>query len=101
MVAFGGVGIAASTLPETAAFNVVVAAGPTTRPDLERLLASASPAGRIYAAAALARISPESGQSAWHHLLDDHNEVTTASGCLIDRRTVAQYATEQLDRDRP
>jgi hypothetical protein len=99
MVAFGGVGIAASTLPETAAFDVVVAAGPTTRPDLETLLTSASPAGKIYAAAALARISPQSGQSAWRHLLDDHSEVTTASGCLIDRRTVAQYAADQLSRD--
>ena len=96
MVAFGGVGFAGSTLPETTAFEVVVASGPGARPDLEALLSSATPAGRIYAATALDRVAPDAGLAAWRRLVDDRSEVTTASGCVIDRRTVGEYATDQL-----
>ena len=96
MVAFGGVGIAGSVLPETAAFDVVAAAGEDVRDRLQQLLSSATPAGRIYAATALDRVAPDAGRAAWRRLADDRSEVSTASGCLIDRRTVADYAAEQL-----
>jgi hypothetical protein len=100
MVAFGGVGFAGTVLPETAAFEVLVAAGPPIRPELEKLLTSATPAGKIYAATALQRIDPDAGATAWRRLVDDSSDVTTGSGCLIDKRSVSQYANEQLSRDR-
>ena len=98
-VAFGGVGFAGGVLPETTAFDTVVAAGASARPQLEQLLTDATPAGKIYAATALHRLDPNAGLAAWRQLTTDTAEVTTASGCLIDRRTVAQYATEQLNGD--
>lgn len=96
MVAFGGVGIAGSTLPETAAFDVVVAEGPAARSRLERLLTHASPAGKVYAATALSRFDPEAGRAAWQRLASERGDITVASGCLMDRRPLADYATEQL-----
>lgn len=101
MLAFGGVGIAGSVLPETTAFDAVVAAGSAAKPALEQLLDTATPAGKVYAATALQRIDPEAGRAAWRRLVDDGGELTTASGCLIDRNTVGQYAAEQLGEDRP
>jgi hypothetical protein len=100
MVAFGGVGIAGSVLPETAAFDTLAGAGPAARAALERLLDTATPAGKVYAATALDRIDPDAGRAAWRRLRDDQSEITTASGCLIDRNTVGQYAAEQLDGNR-
>lgn len=100
MVAFGGVGFAGTVLPETTAFEVLAAAGPGIRPKLEKLLASATPAGKIYAATALQRIDPDAGAAAWRRLAEDHSDVTVGSGCLVDKRSVSQYASEQLDGDR-
>ena len=96
MVAFGGVGFAGSTLPETAAFDVVVAEGPAARSRLDRLLTNASPAGKVYAATALSRFDADAGRAAWRRLADDRGDVTIASGCVIDRRPLAEYANEQL-----
>lgn len=96
MVAFGGVGIAGSILPETTAFDVVVAEGPAARPRLERLLTSASPAGKAYAATALSRLDPEAGNAAWRRLATDRGDLTIATGCVMDRRPLADYAAEQL-----
>jgi hypothetical protein len=98
MVAFGGVGFAGTILPETTAFEVLVAAGPDVRSELEKLLASATPAGKVYAATALQRIDPDAGVSAWRFLADNNSDVTIASGCLIDKRPVSQYAGEQLNQ---
>ena len=100
MVAFGGVGFAAATLPETTAFEVLVTAGPAVRPELEKLLAAATPAGKIYAATALQYIDRDAGVAAWHRLVDDGSDVTIASGCIIGKRPVSQYASEQLDQPR-
>jgi hypothetical protein len=97
MVAFGGVGFAGTVLPETTAFEVLAAAGPAIRPELEKLLASATPAGRIYAATALESIDPDAGAAAWRRLVDDHSDVTIGSGCIIGKRPVSQYASEQLN----
>jgi hypothetical protein len=100
MVAFGGVGFAGTLLPETTAFEVLVSAGSAVRPELEKLLASATPAGKIYAATALQRIDPDAGVAAWRHLAGDGSDVTIASGCIIGKRPVSQYASEQLDQRR-
>jgi hypothetical protein len=96
MVAFGGVGFAGTTLPETTAFEVLVAAGSAIRPELENLLTSATAAGKVYAATALQRIDPDAGAAAWRRLADDNSDITTATGCLIGKRPMSQYAAEQL-----
>lgn len=96
MVAFGPVGFAATTLPETTAFEVLVDAGSGIRPELEKLLTSATAAGKVYAATALARIDSDAGAAAWHRLANDNSDITIASGCLIGKRPLRQYASEQL-----
>jgi hypothetical protein len=98
MVAFGGVGFAGTILPETTAFEVLAAAGAAVRSGLEKLLASATPAGKVYAATALQCIDPDAGVAAWRRLAHDNSDVTIASGCLIDKRTVSQYASEQFSQ---
>jgi hypothetical protein len=100
MVAFGGVGFAAATLPETTAFEVLVSAGSAVRPELEKLLASATPAGKVYAATALQHLDAEAGAAAWRRLADAGGDVTIASGCIVGKRPVSQYASEQLDQPR-
>jgi len=100
MAAFGGVGFAATVLPETTAFEVLAAAGPAIRPELEKLLASATPAGKVYAATALQRIDPDAGAAAWRRLADDHSDVSIGYGCLVGKRSLSQYASEQLTGDR-
>jgi len=99
VVAFGGVGFAAQTLPETAAYFAVadeLARHPERAlAQVEPLLTTASPAGRIYAATLLAA-RPEVGPAAWRRLTGDHAGVQTMAGCIAGRTTVAEYAREQL-----
>lgn len=99
-VAFGGVGIVGSMLPETEAYQRVAAAV-TDHPDevrdqLDRLLATGSPAGRVYAATLLMELDPAAGRAAWTALRGDPAELPTATGCVLDSTTVGEYAAERL-----
>jgi hypothetical protein len=99
VVAFGGVGFAGETLPETAAYFALagqVARDPAAvRPHLDRLLDHATPAGRVYAATLLDEADPAAGQAAWRRLARDVSPVRTMTGCIAGHTTVAQYAASR------
>ncbi|MFF0719139.1 MULTISPECIES: hypothetical protein [unclassified Micromonospora] len=100
-VAFGGVGIAGATLPETEAYQRVAAIAADhpdeVRGQLDRLLTTGSPAARVYAATLLEQLDPAAGRTAWNRLRSDPAEVDTAVGCVLDRTTVGEYAARRLD----
>jgi len=97
-VAFGPIGFAAQTLPATEAYERLAESGdPALRPRLEKLLAKATPAGKVYAAVLLSRLDPAAGRQAWQRLAGDRAEVTTFAGCVGGRTTLAEYAAAQLD----
>lgn len=100
VLAFGPVGFAATVLPVTRAYQqlaeFVDVNGAEARPYLDRLLAEGTPAGRAYAATLLAQIEADAGLSAWRSLAADRDEVTTFSGCVMRRSTLAEYAAAQL-----
>jgi hypothetical protein len=96
VVAFGGVGFAGTTLPVTEAFHALADEvgrhGEALRPRLERLVATATPAGKVYAATLLDRIDPVAGREAWRRLSRDRSPVNTFTGCIAGRTTLAEYA---------
>jgi len=100
VVAFGGVGLAARVLPATEAYRKVERSLPERaeeiRPHLAWLLANGSPAGKAYAATLLGRFDPAAARAAWGSLSHDLSEFTTFQGCVMDRTTLADYATGQL-----
>jgi|SRR3954451_13608075 hypothetical protein len=100
-VAFGGVGFAGTLLPATQAYFSIEEALPLHKrdlqPKLERMLDSATPAGRIYAAELLTHVEAAAGQAAWRRLADQKAEVSTFQGCIMGKTTLHQYASERLD----
>lgn len=100
VVAFGPVGIAATVLPVTRAYWTVsehLHKGDTDLvPHLDRLVAEASPAGRVYAAVLLAELDPAAAREAWRAMAANRAEITTFSGCIMHRTTLAEYAAGQL-----
>jgi hypothetical protein len=102
VVAFGGVGIAGQVLAPTEAYHALEAALPSrvdeVRPQISWLLAHGSAAGKVYAATLLARFDPAAARAAWQSLAGDPAGFTTYSGCLMDRTTLGEYATTQLDQ---
>jgi hypothetical protein len=98
-VAFGGVGIAGNTLPPTEAYEKLAAArDPALKPALERLLDTATPAGKVYAAVLLDHLDPAAGREAWQRLSRESAVVDTFSGCIAGRTTLAEYAAARLNR---
>ncbi|MEO3774478.1 hypothetical protein [Micromonospora sp. B9E7] len=99
-LAFGGVGIAGTLLPVTEAYHRVAATldehPAEVRRQLDRVLADGTPAGRAYAATLLERIDPAAARAAWTSLRDDPSEFTTFVGCVMDRETLGNYATQRL-----
>ncbi|MBM0276450.1 hypothetical protein [Micromonospora tarensis] len=99
-LAFGGVGIAGSTLPVTQAYERISAAlddhPEEVRRQLDRVLADGTPAGRAYAATLLERIDPAAARAAWTALRNDPSEFTTFVGCVMDRETLGNYASQRL-----
>lgn len=102
-IAFGGVGFAGQILPATAAYQTLAHAltdrAEDVRPRLEAVLAHGSPAGRAYAATLLERVDPAAARHAWESLARDTSEVTTFTGCFMNRTTLGEYARAQLTRD--
>ncbi|GIJ27924.1 hypothetical protein Vqi01_30860 [Micromonospora qiuiae] len=99
-VAFGGVGLAGSLLPETEAYQRVAAAiaeqPDEVREQLHRLLSAGAPAGRVYAATLLEQLDPAAGRAAWTALRGDPAELPTMTGCVMGTTTVGEYAVERL-----
>ncbi|HYN97643.1 MAG TPA: hypothetical protein VES42_27710 [Pilimelia sp.] len=99
VVAFGAVGFAASTLPVTRAYQRLAEAlggEVDLRPHLDRLLAEGTPAGKAYAATLLDKLDHDAGRAAWRSLATDRAEITTFTGCLMNRTTLAEYAADRL-----
>ena len=101
-VAFGGVGIAGSLLPATQAYFTLEEALPVYRdalkPRLEKLLRTATPAGRIYAAELLNHDDATVGQEAWHRLEGQSDDVTLFRGCVMSRTTVGGYVADRVEQ---
>jgi hypothetical protein len=95
-VAFGGVGFAGVTLPETAAYRELEGAGGEVRRDVEKLLRHATPAGKVYAATLIDEIDRAAGRDAWKHLAGQDGDFTRADGCVYKRWQLSEYASEQL-----
>jgi hypothetical protein len=96
-VAFGPVGLAAKTLPETRAYDELARARDVALMSrLDRLLATGTPAGKVYAASLISDLDPAAGRRAWQRLAAENAEVTTFAGCVGGRTTLASYANERL-----
>jgi hypothetical protein len=99
-VAFGGVGIAGTLMLATQAYfeleEALIQHKDELRPQLERLLDTATPAGRIYAAELLTRIEAAAGRAAWQRLAKHDVEVNTMSGCIMGKTTLRRYAEDRL-----
>jgi hypothetical protein len=63
---------------------------------LERLLDTATPAGRIYAAELLTHIDAAAGRAAWQRLAAHDVEVSTMNGCIMGKTTMRRYAEDRL-----
>ena len=102
-VAFGGVGITGARLPATDAYFALEErlgdSGEALRPELEKLLKRATPAGRVYAAELLNRVDRAAGRAARDRLLTDHAQVTRFDGCMMSQTTVAEYVKSWLKVD--
>ncbi|GAB3819154.1 hypothetical protein [Micromonospora zhanjiangensis] len=102
-LAFGGVGIAGTTLPVTEAYQTVERLWPDrtdeVRDRLTWLLDKGTPAGRAYAATLLSRVDPEAGRAAWSQLRGERGEFTTFQGCVMGRAELGEYAGGQLAPD--
>jgi hypothetical protein len=99
-VAFGGVGIAGTLMPATQAYfeleESLLQDTDELRPQLERLLDTATPAGRVYAAELLTRVEAAAGRAAWQRLAGQDVEVSTMSGCIMGKTTLRRYAEDRL-----
>jgi hypothetical protein len=96
-VAFGPVGLAATTLPETRAHDELLDAGdPSLLPRLSRLLSTATPAGKVYAASLIGHLDRAAGRLAWERLAGERSEVHTFVGCVGGHTTLAEYAADRL-----
>lgn len=99
-LAFGGVGLAGTLLPATAAYQQLERAlheqPDDARQRIHWLLRHGSPAGKAYAATLLDKVDAEAGRAAWTNLRDEAGEFTTFAGCLMGHTTLREYATERL-----
>jgi hypothetical protein len=99
-VAFGGVGFAARILPATEAYWAIEEVLPNhvdeLQPQLARLLADGTPAGKAFAATLLGRFDQAAARAAWESLTGDGSELRTFDGCVMARTTLGEYAKRQL-----
>lgn len=69
-------GFGASQTKDFLAYEKALSLGGAIRTDLEELLKTASPAGRLYAAILLERLDPPAGREALKQMLTDNSTVT-------------------------
>jgi hypothetical protein len=100
MVAFDGVGLMGRVLPVTEAYRTlhwaVARDGAALRPHVEWLLANATPAGKVYAAALMESLDPAAARSAWQSIAREPVEITTFVGCVMNKVTLSEYAGDRL-----
>jgi hypothetical protein len=101
VVAFAGVGLMSRVLPVTEAYRTMSAAvgrdGAALRPHLDWLLTNGTPAGKVYGATLLRELDPEAAAEAWQSLATERGDITTFSGCILNKVPLARYAADQLD----
>ncbi|WP_394823801.1 hypothetical protein [Pendulispora albinea] len=93
------VGFAAARLPEMIAYTELRDRGAAARPEIDALLRTGSPSGRVYAALLLEALDAEEGRKAWASLANDP-EVTSIhpGGCLpFFPTTVGAFASAVLE----
>lgn len=78
------------------AFERASAAGNSIRPQLETMVQSSTPAGRLYAAILLQRIDRTTGEKALKQLQSDQTQVAYLSGCFVENYKVSELATKIL-----
>ena len=96
-VSFGPSGVAAALQPALLAMHALHEAGDDARDSAGWLLDNAGPEGRVYAATLLGMFDEAAGRAAWERLSADRDEFTHLFGCIGIRRTVGEYAREQLE----
>jgi hypothetical protein len=100
VVAFGGVGLMNRVLPVTEAYRAASAAvlreRDAIRPHLDWLLRHGTPAGKVYGATLLRELDPDAAEDAWRQLATEGGDVTTFSGCIMNKISLADYAAAQV-----
>ena len=100
-LAFGGTGITGALPPAAKAYFTLEEGlrqhGAALRPRLEKLLDTAKPAGRLYAAELLTHVDADAGRAAWRRLAGQDGEVTTFQGCMMGSTTIRRYAQDRLN----
>ncbi|KYF59345.1 hypothetical protein BE08_07395 [Sorangium cellulosum] len=98
-VSLGRVGYAAVLPPEAIAYEQARRLAGSALPELERLLAHGTPAGRMYAAMLLDLTDRDRGRRAWESLRSVHARVSVApGGCVMYSALVSDFAESVLTR---
>jgi len=92
------VGFAAAKPPEMLAYVRLKSAGGAVRRELDELLRTGSPSGRVYAALLLEATEAEAGRTAWMSLRDDNDSTAIhCGGCTPHYpTTVGAFASAVL-----
>jgi len=90
------VGYAGRRTEAFSAYAKLHAMGGLIGPEIQGLLSSGSPAGKVYAAMLLKHISKQAGQAALEKLSRDTSKTSYASGCEIEDVTVGELAKRIL-----
>jgi hypothetical protein len=78
------------------AFEQAIAAGDKIRPEIEQILQSGTPAGKMYAVMLLARFDLEATKQALEVMQNDHSVVVEQGGDVMMIRKVSEWATAWL-----
>jgi hypothetical protein len=78
------------------AFEQAMAAGDKIRPEIDQILQSGTPAGKMYAVMLLASFDPEATKQALEVMQNDHSVVVEQLGDVMVIRKVSEWATAWL-----
>lgn len=91
------VGYGAQRTPIFKAFEAAFHQKDAIKEFLPLLFTNGSAAGKLYAALLLGHLDDGEGREALEKLLDDQTMVNYRSGSLVETRTVAEMASDQLN----
>jgi hypothetical protein len=78
------------------AFEQALKAGDNIRPEIDQILQSGTPAGKMYAVMLLASFDPEATKQALEMMQNDHSVVVEQLGDVMVIRKVSEWATSWL-----
>lgn len=93
------VGYAGTPGPYYTAYQQAKRLGAEVYPQLQQLLPTATPSGKLYLSALIRRIDPSQGKALLTELTSDQTQITGQSGCLGLPTTVSAIATEILNAE--